>query len=254
MHRVESSYYDLFHPEVYRREEQKRILTILVKVDQQIAGSHKTALDFGAGTGNITAKLLSLGYNVTAVDISAEMCEALNKKFRIEVEAQRLQVVHSPVEDMNFAKGSFDLVACYSVLHHLPDYEGTLRKLSGFLKKGGIMYLDHEASPYYWKSEPTSLAELVKSVYFHSNPVLNSLYFRIVGLNVPILDYSLSDYWHKKEHPLEHWRIKRVFRSEHFESCNRTDYHLAGTWIFNPVFPIYKLVCRPEMSYWIAKK
>ncbi len=116
------------------------------------------------------------------------------------------------------------------------------------------MYLDHEASPYYWKPEPTSLAELLKSVYFHSNPMLNSLYFRIVGLNVPVLDYSLSDYWHKKEHPLEHQRVERIFKSEGFGAFQRTDYHLGGTWVFNPVYPVYKLVCRPEMSYWIAKK
>ncbi len=254
VHRVEVAYYELFHPEVYSKNEQRRIRSVLRKIDRQVASSQKKALDFGAGIGNITGKLLDLGYRVTAVDISPEMCAALKTKFRSQLESGKLSVLDAPIEDVKFGNDTFDLISCYSVLHHLPDYEAALRKLCGFLKKGGFMYLDHEASPFYWKAEPTSLAELVKSIYFHSNPMLNSIYFRVVGLNVPLLDYSLSDYWHKKEHPLDHGRIERTFKVEGFESFQRTDYHLKGTWIFNPVFPIYRLVCQPEMSFWTAKK
>jgi hypothetical protein len=98
------------------------------------------------------------------------------------------------------------------------------------------------------------LAELVKAVYFHSNPILNALFFQLNGLRVPIMDYTLSDYWHKKEHSLDHGKIQRIFEKEKFESFVRKDYHLKGSWIFNPVFTVYKRICRPEMSYWIAKK
>jgi len=212
VHKVEVSYYELFHPEVYGKNEQKRVTSVLSTIDRQIENNQKRALDFGAGIGNITEKLLAMEYRVTAVDISAEMCAVLRRRFESDVENGKLLVVNSPVEDTVFGKSSFDLIACYTVLHHLPDYQGTLRKLCGFLKKGGVMYLDHEASPYYWKPEPTSLAELLKSVYFHSNPMLNYLYFRIVELNVSVLDYSFSDYWHKKEPPMEHQRVERIFK------------------------------------------
>ena len=254
VHKVEAAYYDLFHPEVYSRQEQKRLTATLKKVDALIARNGRRALDFGAGTGNVTGKLLALGCVVTAVDISAEMCSVLRRKFGSQIAAKQLVVVNSPIENVDFGLGSFDLVTCYSVLHHLPDYEDALRRLCGYLKKGGAMYLDHEASPYYWQSERTMLSELVKTVYFHSNPLLNTLYFRLIGLNVPNVDYTLSDYWHKKEHSLDHTKIQRVFRKEKFESAVRSDYHLRGTWMFNPLYPIYKHVCRPEMSYWIAKK
>jgi ubiquinone/menaquinone biosynthesis C-methylase UbiE len=254
VHKVEVSYYELFHPEVYSKQEQKRITKTLKEADQTIADNRKKALDFGAGTGNLTSKLLAMGYEVTAVDISADMCAALMKKFKTQTDAKKLVVVNSPIEDVDFKDGQFDLVTCYSVLHHLPEYEDALRRLCGFLRKGGVMYLDHEASPYYWKMEPTMLAELVKAVYFHSNPILNSIYFQMVGFTVPTLDYTLSDYWHKKEHSLDHQKIRQIFQKENFESFQRTDYYLKGSWIFNPIFPVYKHVCRPEMSYWIAKK
>ena len=254
VHRYEAEYYELLHPEVYGRQEQQRITFTLNMVDNLIAGNRRRALDFGAGTGNLTGKLLKMGYTVTSVDISAEMCAVLRKRYKASLKAQKLFVVNSSLEDAAFETDEFDLITCYSVLHHLPDYEGALRRLFAFLRKGGMMYIEHEASPFYWRSEASLLGNLLKFVYFHSNPMLNALHFRLIGFSVPSLDYTLSDYWHKKEHPLDHGVIERVFNSGGFEFFERTDYNLKGTWIPNPVFYLYRRLCRPEMSYWIAKK
>jgi ubiquinone/menaquinone biosynthesis C-methylase UbiE len=254
VHRFEAEYYELLHPEVYSKQEQKRINSILKTVDQLIADNQKKALDFGAGTGNLAGKLLRMNYTVTAIDISAEMCAILKRKYKTWIEAKKLIVINSSIEDVNFDRAKFDLVTCYSVLHHLPDYVDAIRKLSGLLKKRGVMYLDHEASPFYWKIESSSLSRFVKDIYFHSNPLLNTLYFQIIRVNIPSIDYTFSDYWHKKEHPLDHTKIERAFKKENFSFFRRTDYHLNGTWIVNPLFYIYKYICRPEMSYWVAKK
>jgi ubiquinone/menaquinone biosynthesis C-methylase UbiE len=254
VHRFEAEYYELLHPELYGKQEQKRINSALKMVDKLIADNQKRALDFGAGTGNLTGKLLHMGYRVTAIDISAEMCAILKKRYNAYVKAKNLIVLNSPMEDVSFDRDEFDLITCYSVLHHMPDYVGAIRRLSVFLRKGGILYLDHEASPFYWESESYNVARLVKLIYFHSNPLLNTLYFWIVGINIPSLDYTLSDYWHKKEHPLDHEEIECVFKKEHFDFFKRIDYHLNGTWVLNPIFYLYKRICKPEMSFWVAKK
>jgi len=257
VHRTEAKYYELIHPEVYGIYEQKRILSVLKKVESLLdyTGERaKKALDFGSGTGNITGKLLEMGYEVTAVDISAEMCKILERKFKDYFESKKLVVINSPIEDVNFEKESFDLVTCYSVLHHLPDYGEVLRRLSSILRKGGVMYIDHEISPFYWKNESSSLAGLIKLFYFHSNPLLNTLYFGLIGVNVPSLDYGLSDYWHQKEHPLNHREVKSIFKEDNFDFIKRVDYHHRGSWFWNPLFYIYRYVCRPEMSFWLAKK
>jgi ubiquinone/menaquinone biosynthesis C-methylase UbiE len=253
VHRFEAPYYELLHPEVYSRQEQKRIVAKLKAIDQQIGDNQKNVLDVGAGTGNLTGKLLQMGYNVVATDISPEMCAILKRKYGSYL-PDKLTIITSPIENLSFEAGKFDLITFYSVLHHLPDYSVTLRKLCSFLKKGGIMYIDHEASPFYWKSESSRLARLVKGIYFHSNPAINSLYFQFIGLKVPTIDYTLSDYWHKKEHALNHQAIAAVFKEEGFEFSKRTDYYQYATWIPNPLFPIYRLLCSPEMSYWTAKK
>ena len=254
VHRDEARYYELLHPEVYSKGEQKRITAKLALVEGLVVGNRKRALDFGAGTGNLTGKLLQMGYEVSAVDISAEMCAILRGKFARYVKSGKLTVINSPVEDLRFGSAEFDLVVGYSVLHHLPDYLGALRMLCGFLKKGGVLYIDHEASPFYWKNERSGLAGFVKDVYFHSNPILNSVYFQMVGLRVPLIDYSLSDYWHKKEHALNHQSIAGVFRSEGFGFFERSDYYQSSSWIPNPLSLVYRLLCMPEMSFWVAKK
>ncbi len=253
VHRFEAPYYELLHPEVYSRQEQRRITAKLKAVDQQIGDNQRNVLDVGAGTGNLTGKLLQMGYSVTATDISPEMCAVLKKKYARYLQ-DKLTVINSPIEDLSFGMGEFDLITFYSVLHHLPDYSSALCTICGYLKKSGVMYIDHEASPFYWKGEPSILASLVKGIYFHSNPLINSLYFRFIDLKVPTIDYTLSDYWHKKEHALNHQAVAQVFKQKGFEFSNRTDYYQHATWIPNPLFPLYQLLCRPEMSYWIAKK
>ena len=258
VHKLEAKYYELMHPEVYNKLEQERVASKLRMVDELIATNcvgEKKALDFGAGTGNLTGKLLQMGYHVTALDISAEMCKILKKKYKRYLSSQKLVIVNSPIEDMSFNRGDFDLVTCYSVLHHLPDYVGVVQRFSGFLRKGGVMYLDHEGSPFYWMPEATSIGRMVKAAYVHSVPVLNGLYFRIAGITVPSIDYEVSDYWHNKDHPLDHEKIESVFKKEHFDFFKRTDYYVQSrTWVPNPIFCLYQRVCRPDMSLWIARK
>jgi ubiquinone/menaquinone biosynthesis C-methylase UbiE len=253
VHRFEAKYYEALHPEVYSKKEQKRITNQLAALTAQIDSSQKKALDVGAGTGNITGKLLALGYTVVATDISPEMCAILKQKFGGYIPKQ-LTILNSPIENLNFNKQQFDLVAGYSVLHHLPNYIAALHTLCSYVKRGGIIYFDHEASPTYWQGERSGLASLVKALYFHSNPTLNSFYYGFIGLHVPNIDYTLSDYWHKKEHALDHPAVGEVFRQEGFHYAKRTDYYQTSSWLPNPMSPIYRLICSPEMSFWTAKK
>jgi ubiquinone/menaquinone biosynthesis C-methylase UbiE len=253
VHREEAKYYEQLHPEVYSKKEQKRITTKLREVGQLIGNNKKNALDVGAGTGNLTGKLLQMGYHVTAIDISAEMCAILKKKYTSFI-GNNLTVINSPIEDLTFNQNTFDLITSYSVLHHLPDYTVALQTLTGLLKKSGVIYIDHEASPFYWTNERSMIAAVIKGLYLHSNPIVNSLYFQVTGLRVPMIDYTFSDYWFKKEHALNHQNIEGVFKQSHFTYYKRIDYYQNATWTPNPLFYPYRLICKPEMSYWIAKK
>jgi len=253
VHQVEAKYYELIHGEIYGNFEQKRIDATLKRIEKLIGDNQKKALDFGAGTGNLTGKLLHMGYRVTALDISPEMCSLLKKKYRNYLEEKKLIVINSPIEDVSFTKDEFDLITCYSVLHHLPNYLEVIQKLSIFLKDGGVMYLDHESSFY---SNKTSTAGLfVGYIYFKFNWLLSALYAKLKSVpSIDYLDYSLSDYWASDRHHIDHTKIKSIFKKENFECFVRIDYHISRTWLYNPIFLMYKYFCQPDTTLWIAKK
>jgi SAM-dependent methyltransferase len=50
-----------------------------------------------------------------------------------------------------FRDNVLDMVATYSVLHHVPDYLGVVREFVRVVKPGGIIYIDHECAPVVWK-------------------------------------------------------------------------------------------------------
>jgi 2-polyprenyl-3-methyl-5-hydroxy-6-metoxy-1,4-benzoquinol methylase len=136
---METRFYEASHPEIYNRSEQRRIELLLTSVDRLVDNNHRKALDFGAGTGNLTGKLLQMGYKVTAVDISKEMCEILRGKYDDFAGVGSLEICNTDIEGAGFDEKEFDLITCYSVLHHLPNYVDVIRRLSFFLKKGGVM-------------------------------------------------------------------------------------------------------------------
>ena len=256
VHQIEAGYYNLIHVEIYNKYEQRRLASLLKEANCLVINNEKKVLDFGAGTGNLTGKLLSMGYQVTAIDISAEMCHILKERYSVYIKNGHLNVINSAIEESNLDEAEFDLITCYSVLHHLPDYVKTIQQLTNYLKKGGVMYLDHETP--FLLNRPKIVERIVKSAYFRSSYLLNKMYFKVKKIVFPAsllsLDYSLSDYWTSKEHHIDHKQIEGVFKKKNFDSLNRFDYHLKREWVFNPFFYVYKFLCKPDASLWIARK
>lgn len=256
-HRIEARYFQMLHPEIYNVVEQRRLAKSLEKASRLISSNGKKALDFGAGIGVITGKLLQMGFEVTAVDISKEMCKVLENKYVDFVTKDMLHILNSGIEDVRLGAKEFDFITCYAVLHHLPDYEQTIRNVALHLKKGGIIFLDHEVSPCQRSDQRIS------QMYYFSDRILNlftgAMYFR--NRNVPDdiknIDYSesvLADYWAQTERKIDHLKIEQVFRKLNFTFYLRQDYHLHRTRIFNPLFLIFKYASAPDVSCWIAKR
>ncbi len=97
VHQHEAQYYELLHPEVYSKQEQRRIAAKLELMNKLVTDNQKSALDVGAGTGNLTGKLLHMGYKVTAVDISAEMCAILQTKYNAYLKNSKLTIINAPM-------------------------------------------------------------------------------------------------------------------------------------------------------------
>lgn len=96
-------------------------------------------LDCGGGTGNFAMELLDRGWNVTVVDISAEMLRLLGTKARSKGHSPTL--IHSSIEQfLRSTHDLYDLVGFSSVLHHLYSYVSVLQTAASRIRPGGFLY------------------------------------------------------------------------------------------------------------------
>jgi len=104
-------------------------------------------MDYGCGAGNLTSHLVRLGHNVTAADVTPSFT-----KITTALDPAHITPFVLNGSDMHeIESNTFDLIATYSVLHHIPDYLSAIKEMIRVIKPGGIVYLDHEASPEHWK-------------------------------------------------------------------------------------------------------
>lgn len=91
-------------------------------------------LDLGCGGGRDSAYFSSLGFEVTAVDGSQELCKRVKERCGIDALCIRF-------EDISFT-GEFDAIwACASLLHvKKADMPKVMSKVSAALKSGDILY------------------------------------------------------------------------------------------------------------------
>lgn len=142
LYRLESKNYISLHPEIYNWFEQRETERDLRYISEKI--ERKNALDIGCGTGNLTLKLLSLGFSVTALDISTSMIEEAANSLT-EDTASRLTIIESDIDNfLSDKKREYSLVTMSSVLHHLPNYLETLENLVEIISVGEFLYITHE--------------------------------------------------------------------------------------------------------------
>jgi ubiquinone/menaquinone biosynthesis C-methylase UbiE len=143
--------YEATHGEIYNDIEQFRLRHALeVAISCVETGSSpRIALDFGCGAGNITQHLTDLGYEVIAADVSMGFLELVaSRLYKKNVSTLRL----NGLDLTGVPDSSVDIVATYSVLHHVPEYLSLMKEFARVLKPGGVLYIDHEASDALWKS------------------------------------------------------------------------------------------------------
>jgi ubiquinone/menaquinone biosynthesis C-methylase UbiE len=97
----------------------------------------KKALEIGAGTGKGTVPLLDAGYDVTAVEMGANMASFLRKRFKSN---RNFRVLVAAFEDALLDEGAYDLVYAAAAFHWV-DAEIGCPKVSRLLKRGGTFAL-----------------------------------------------------------------------------------------------------------------
>lgn len=143
-------------------------------------------LDWGAGQGSLSQRLIDANYEVTAVDMNTEY-QVQNTSFHL-VDFNNPDAVQAFV---NAHKNEFDVVIGIEVIEHVENPWEYLRQLYALVKKGGMVVVS-TPNPSSWHSR---LRFLIDGTYDefgyssqegHINPVTPwemSLIMRRTGLN-----------------------------------------------------------------------
>ena len=99
------------------------------------AHSGERLLDVGCGTGHWSSFFAELGYQVTGIDVSAEMI----KVARFSVSGCSFQVAEAC--ELPVADASFDVVASMATLEFIPDPATAVREMVRCAKPGGSLVI-----------------------------------------------------------------------------------------------------------------
>lgn len=191
VHALESGLYLERHPEQTNFFQTEILRKSLDRLNDELCNPESRILDLGCGTGYLTLPLLTRGHRVTGVDLSQEMLAAL-KPIIPATAKDRATLKVMGVEDFIEADiESYDAIVMSALLHHLYDYESTLRRICAKLSSGGCLLIFFEPL----KQEIASslrftlhkfLARMDESIY--------KLEMRLKKIPLFEEDYELSDY------------------------------------------------------------
>jgi len=119
-----------------------------------------TGMEFGCGTGLVTALLAPHLQSVVATDISAGMMKELNEKIKQlkidNITPQILDLTHDPLPAQRF-----DLIFSSMTLHHVKDISKLMQTFHTLLNPGGhIALADLEREDGTFHSDHTGVAHL----------------------------------------------------------------------------------------------
>ena len=130
-----------------------------------------TILDAGCGSGRDSLKFKSLGYDVTAIDGSEEMC-------KLASEYSGINVKHMQFQDIDFID-EFDGIWASASLLHVPstEIEMVLEKMKKSLMENGILYASFKYGDFEGERNGRYFNDLTESTAIE---LFEKLHFKII--------------------------------------------------------------------------
>lgn len=249
---ADAAVYEHRHGDIFNSIEQQRLHSMLREAVKsvQTGAEPVKALDFGCGSGNLTRHLIELGAHTTSADLSEDFLKDIQRKFSGSHLSETLQLNGKDLS--NVPDSRFDLVATYSVLHHVPDYLAIVREMCRVVKPGGVLYIDHEVTDTYY-NRPPAYAEFLQK----AKPRVNLRRWLSLALDVPgyvHLLRRLRDPRYKREGDIHVWpddriewdKIEQTVKARGFEVLMKHDYLLYKAIYDLQVYHEYKDRCTDE--------
>jgi SAM-dependent methyltransferase len=109
-------------------------------------------LDVGCGSGWLCEYFARFGYDVTGIDISADLIEMARERLNkvpFGADHERGLAYRFLVHDIEAAAlpETFDAIICYDALHHFEDEHAVLKNIYAMLERGGELFVLEGESP-----------------------------------------------------------------------------------------------------------
>ena len=247
-----SGKYERLHGDIFNDIEQERLGKALKNAAEAVRTGAEPicALDYGCGSGNLTAHLIELGIHTVSADISEGFLDLIKRNFSRTGLSDVLAINGRDLSGVEDAR--FDLVATYSVLHHVPDYLAIVGEMCRVLKPGGVIYIDHEVNESYFDRTEEYVEFLRKA-----RPAVNLR--RYLKLLLDVRGYKhiirrLINPRYKREGDIHVWpddhvewdKIEQLLVSEGLEVVLKEDYLLYKSIYDVDVYNEYKNKCVDE--------
>jgi ubiquinone/menaquinone biosynthesis C-methylase UbiE len=123
--------------------ENKELFSSKLKMLSETAGN-SVLVDLGCGTGFVTELSMPYFQQIYGVDISPNMLAL------VKTDSGKVKVIAAPTDSVPLEDGISNVVTSNSFLHHLFDYESTLREAYRLLKEGGVFYSEEDPNRLFW--------------------------------------------------------------------------------------------------------
>ena len=116
-----------------RVEERAKYTAVLL----ENLSKNAKVLELGCGSGIPTTQELAKKFFVTGVDISAKQITLAEQRI------PQAKFLHADMTELDFPEGSFDAVAAFYSIIHVPRQEQAelLRKITSWLRPGGLLVI-----------------------------------------------------------------------------------------------------------------
>lgn len=100
---------------------------------------HKRTLDVGCGCGFNLALHGALASVAVGIDVSLDALRRARQYAIANGVSDKVFLIRGDVRHLDLPDGSFDLITCVGVLHHIPDHVAALANMARLLDTGGVL-------------------------------------------------------------------------------------------------------------------
>jgi 2-polyprenyl-3-methyl-5-hydroxy-6-metoxy-1,4-benzoquinol methylase len=233
VHALENTLYLNRHPEQTNFYQQRILEKELDSFCSTLPKGKNKVIDIGCGSGYVFLPMLDRGYQMTGVDLSEEMIQALKESLNVEKLKKSELIVGDVIE---FAEGNaepFDGMVVSALLHHLYDYENAIKKFCSKIAPDGPLLIFFEPlkqqinSPIRY-SIHKRIAEIEERIYKKE----------MKSKRIPLFedDYEYSDY-QRQFGGIEPNQLTEILEAENMEILNVSKYcarrYGVSAWVSN---------------------